>query len=503
MTSKIKVDNINKVSDDSTIIKKCGSTTTVGSGACNAVTIDGSTVTVGRAGGTVSLAPGASQSGFGTPSSSVLWCTTAKTSPFTAADKVGYFVNTSGGTITVTLPSSPSAGDVVAFKDYAKTWSTNAVTVARNGSKIAGSCSCATLDTNAQSVTLIYVDGTQGWIDIQDSTSNVKGAAFVVATGGTVITCSDFKIHAFTSSGCFQITCAGNSGGSNSVEYMVVGGGGGGARNIPSPTVYAAGGGGAGGWRASSGASPSGPFTAGPAPLVGCVANITATASTFPITIGAGGAGSGGNSNGTTGSNTTFSTITSAGGGGGGGGNANPGVDGGSGGGGGTGPSPGANTKPGGAGNTPPVSPPQGNTGGTSSYRTATNFSGGGGGGIGAVGINGSGNCGGLGGTGVGTAIIPNSAPTQPSYGATGPDGTLRYYAGGGSGSGLTNDPTNPSRIPVGGGGAAGGEFPTGSSVTNGVAGTANTGGGGGAGSTTATAAAGGSGIVIIRYKFQ
>ena len=33
MTSKIKVDNINKVSDDSNIIKKCGTTTTIGSGA--------------------------------------------------------------------------------------------------------------------------------------------------------------------------------------------------------------------------------------------------------------------------------------------------------------------------------------------------------------------------------------------------------------------------------------------------------------------------------------
>ena len=180
MTSTIKVNKIEKES---------GSTLTIG-GACTAVT----------------LACGATQSGFGTPSSSVLWCTTAKTSPFTSTGKVGYFVNTTSGVITVTLPASPSAGDVVAFKDYAKTWSTNAVTVARNGSKIAGSCSCTTLDTKAQSVTLIYVDGTQGWIDIQDSTSNVTGTAFVAATGGTVVTCGDFKIHAFTASGCFQVT---------------------------------------------------------------------------------------------------------------------------------------------------------------------------------------------------------------------------------------------------------------------------------------------------------
>ena len=53
MTSKIKVDNINKVSDDSNIINKCGSTTTVGSGSGNTVVVCGSTVTIGRCGGTV------------------------------------------------------------------------------------------------------------------------------------------------------------------------------------------------------------------------------------------------------------------------------------------------------------------------------------------------------------------------------------------------------------------------------------------------------------------
>ena len=51
MTSKIKVDNINKVSDDSNIIKKCGSTTTVGSGAGNTIVVCGATVTLGRCGG--------------------------------------------------------------------------------------------------------------------------------------------------------------------------------------------------------------------------------------------------------------------------------------------------------------------------------------------------------------------------------------------------------------------------------------------------------------------
>ena len=95
----------------------------------------GSTLTVGSSGKTVTLATGASQSGFGR-TGTVDWCTTAKTSPFTAVSGDGFFINTTSGAITVTLPSSPSAGDIVSFKDYANTWDCNAVTVGRNGSKI-------------------------------------------------------------------------------------------------------------------------------------------------------------------------------------------------------------------------------------------------------------------------------------------------------------------------------------------------------------------------------
>ena len=48
MTSTIKVDNIQKVSDASNIIKKCSATTTIGSGSGNTVVVCGSTVTIGR-----------------------------------------------------------------------------------------------------------------------------------------------------------------------------------------------------------------------------------------------------------------------------------------------------------------------------------------------------------------------------------------------------------------------------------------------------------------------
>ena len=115
MTSKIKVDNINKVSDDSNIIKKCGTTTTIGSGASNPIVVDGSAVTIGRCGGTVALASGATQSGFGREGS-VTWQTGAiKTGNFSATSGEGYFINSSGS-ITMNLPAG-SPGAIVAISD--------------------------------------------------------------------------------------------------------------------------------------------------------------------------------------------------------------------------------------------------------------------------------------------------------------------------------------------------------------------------------------------------
>ena len=49
--------------------------------------------------------------------------------------------------------------------DYAGTWQTYNVTVTPNGSeKIGGTNASATLDTQGQSVTFVYVDSTQGWL---------------------------------------------------------------------------------------------------------------------------------------------------------------------------------------------------------------------------------------------------------------------------------------------------------------------------------------------------
>jgi hypothetical protein len=110
------------------------------------------------------------------------------------------------GAVTVTLPATPSAGDIISIADYASTFQTNNVTLCRNSSKINGGCFNATLNTQGQSITLVYVDATRGWKNTMDSTSNVTGQPnFIVATGGTITCCGDYKIHTFTSDGTFTI----------------------------------------------------------------------------------------------------------------------------------------------------------------------------------------------------------------------------------------------------------------------------------------------------------
>jgi len=87
-----------------------------------------------------------------------------KTSDFTAVAGQGFFINTTSGAVTMTLPSSPSIGDEVAFIDYAGTFDTNNLTVGRNSEKINGATSNLTVATERAANTLVYTDGTQGWL---------------------------------------------------------------------------------------------------------------------------------------------------------------------------------------------------------------------------------------------------------------------------------------------------------------------------------------------------
>src|SRR6056300_785587 len=154
----------------------------------------GTTVTLGEAGDTVNIPSGVTitnngtQTGFGR-TGTVDWDTTPKTASFTAVSGNGYFVNTTSGEITVTLPAG-SAGDIISLADYAATWQTNNVTVSPNGTdKIGGVNDDATLSTEGQSVTFVYADSIQGWLNTMDSTSNARGstaynADFLVIAGG-------------------------------------------------------------------------------------------------------------------------------------------------------------------------------------------------------------------------------------------------------------------------------------------------------------------------------
>ena len=87
-----------------------------------------------------------------------------KTSDFTAAAGEGYFVNTTSGAITVTLPGSASIGDEVSIIDYAGTADTNNITIGRNSHKIQGDSSDLTVSTERAGFSLVYVNSTQGWL---------------------------------------------------------------------------------------------------------------------------------------------------------------------------------------------------------------------------------------------------------------------------------------------------------------------------------------------------
>ena len=319
----------------------------------NIINENANTITIGASGDTITIPSGATitnngtQTGFGREGS-VDWQTgSIKTSTFTAANGEGYFVN-SGSALTMNLPAG-SAGAIVAVSDYARNFATYNLTIAPNGSeKIGGVAGNVKANVNGQALTLVYVDSTKGWINVQNAEDTEFGAVVYNA------------------------------------EYLsVAGGAGGGKRN--------AGGGGAGGLLTNFG---------------GTAINLTA-GSTYTVTVGAGGSSQSSNdSRGNPGTNSVISgtgitTVTSIGGGGGGsnGTGNNNGLDGGSGGGGNYGGTGGAGTAP------------QGNNGGNG-VPAAPAYGGGGGGGAGAVGGNGGGSAGGNGGAGLANSCLLYTSPS-------------------------------------------------------------------------------------------
>ena len=499
MTSKIKVDNIENQCGGA-VVTKCGGTTTISgtvvksntlqaSDAGNIISQSGTTITLGATGDNIVLAGGATQSGFGR-TGTVDWITTPKTATFTAVSGEGYFCNTSGGAFTVNLPAGV-AGAIISLADYAATWQTNALTVSPNGTDKIGSVNAdINLNTEGQSVTFVYVDGTQGWINTMDSTSNERGNAFICASVSgacntlTTAPCGNVKIAKFLGPGTFTVNNVSSTPTDNIVSHLIVaGGGGGGAANS-----NGGGGGGAGGYREVK--NPVTPYTSSPIEGFSTPANrVTVTTQAYAVVVGGGGAGGTAgpacSAVGARGIASSFGGITSAGGGAGSVGCSTvPLSPGGSGGG-------VAFTGGSAAGNVPPVSPAQGTPSGAS-YQGSPCYSGSGGGGATVAGGRNSQPqpSAGIGGTGTDTQILAASPFS---------------FSGGGGGGASTGGPSAPGGAgsPCGTGGAGKAARPSGGSGGNGM--TNHGGGGGGSGFPTTgyVGGNGGSGIVVIRYKFQ
>jgi hypothetical protein len=336
---------------------------------------------------------------FITPASGLSWDSSVKTaSTFTAVVNKGYFVDTTSNAITCTLPASATAGDVLAFSDYARKWGTNKLTLNQNSLNFQGYTSPnPEYNTSGQSVQLVYSGATKGWIPFSDDdvTNEVP-----------------------------QTT---------TISYLVIAGGGGGGSGT-------GGGGGAGGYRSAYSTESSGGGGSAETPLT------IGEGTVITLTVGGGGsAGTSNNQGGDGGSSSItgsgVSTVTSSGGGGGGGRNTQQGRSGGSGGG-----SSSASILSGGSGTAN-----QGYAGGSSNQ--SGGHPSGGGGGAGAVGVNGSGSQSGNGGAGV-ASTITGSSVTRAGGGGAGETEFYGALAGTGSNGG-GNGGSNASGIYTGTAGTA------------------------------------------------
>jgi len=324
---------------------------------------NGSTIEVKSTGGLNNVV---SSSGGG-----IDWQTTPKTANFPATAGEGYFVNTTSAAITVTLPSSPTAGDEVSIVDYAGTANTNNITIT-SSDNINGASDDVKIDYKRGGVSMVYVDATQGWIAYNAVNETAEALEPDILE----------------------------------LDYLVVAGGGSGGTS-----GGRGGGGGAGGYRTS--------YNDGTVP-----AFIFETSIDYIVTVGAGGAAVSTNeTDGNNGQNSTFATITATGGGGG-GGYSRAGKSGGSGGGGSW-----SINAAGGSGNAGSYTPVEGYDGGTGGDG---NYGAGGGGGASEIGADGSSTDGGNGGDGLSNTILNSTNAATASVGEV--SGSDIYYAGGGGG---------------------------------------------------------------------
>ena len=140
--SQIEVDKVIPQSGTSLQIGEASDTITIPANA----TFNASSATVQLPAGVASLS----------------WSTV--TTSFNGAASNGYFVDTSSGAITATLPATPSVADIIRFIDVSGTFDTYNLTVNRNGKKIQGDASNMTVDVERAAFGLIFSGDTQGWV---------------------------------------------------------------------------------------------------------------------------------------------------------------------------------------------------------------------------------------------------------------------------------------------------------------------------------------------------
>jgi hypothetical protein len=198
MASEINVDKITPQTGTTLELGDSGDTITVtgtldGSGltGLNATNLTSGTVPDARFPATLPAVSGANLTGIETGTA---WQSSLKTSSFTAVAGQGYFVNTTGGAITMTLPAG-SVGATIEVVDVAGTFQTNNLTVAANGSeKIRGSTNNKILDGQNDGLRLVYSGATNGWV-VPTSNEVVSIPSLTSITGNIIeSTASDLTL---------------------------------------------------------------------------------------------------------------------------------------------------------------------------------------------------------------------------------------------------------------------------------------------------------------------
>ena len=118
------------------------------------------------------------------------WQSVVTASTLTAVAGNGYPIDTTSNACTVTLPASASVGDEIVFTDYARNFATNALTINPNSLKYQGNTTPQPVyDTTGESIRIVYMDTTKGWIPINDGavaleTPQTYDVEYLVVAGG-------------------------------------------------------------------------------------------------------------------------------------------------------------------------------------------------------------------------------------------------------------------------------------------------------------------------------